>query len=276
MVETAYQKILLLAGLVVLALALRSFANPLLRKAGILVVLGASYLGAFFAFRQHLAGVAAVLAWFFLPWVELLTRIRRLRLPLEKRLEHKTPPPPQRFPTLVTLTEEIEAEGFEYVADTGWQWDSLQQFFRIFYRAKDRLLAMICLNEQNQMGFVHLTIWCRDGDGNTWKTSDYPFSDALQSAPDLTLNRLEPVDRFADLSQAHEGLLAAHHIEVENRIEEDLDQVYRVIEAEVRGQISHNLSRGIIRETGEGMFRYSWRGLFFLWAQVLKDMVKLF
>jgi hypothetical protein len=48
------------------------------------------------------------------------------------------------------------------------------------------------------------------------------------------------------------------------------------MEQEVRGQIDHNLSRGIIRESGAGMFRYSWRGLFFLWTQVLKDMVKLF
>ena len=276
MLETAFQKFLLLAGLAVLALALRSFSNPVLRKAGILVVLAASYLGAYFLFRQHLAGVAAVLAWFFLPWVELLTRIRRLRLPMETRLEHKAPPSPHRFPTLEAFTEEIEAEGFEYVDDTGWQWDSLEQFFRIFYRAKDRLLAMVCLNEQNEMGFVHLTIWCRDRNGRTWKTSDYPFSDALQSAPGLELNRLEPVEDFADLRQAHEGFLQVHQVGVENRIDEDLDQVYRLLEAEVRGQIHHNLTRGIIRESGEGTFRYSWRGLFFLWAQVLKDMVKLF
>ena len=274
--ETVLQKGLLVAGLVVLALALRSFAHSFFRKAGILAVLAASYLGAYFVFRQHLAGVAAVLSWFFLPWVELLTRIRGMRLPLEKKLEHTPPPSPQRFPSLESITEEIEGLDFEYVDDVGWEWDSLEQFFRIFYSAKERLLTMACLNEQNQMGFVHLAISSRDREGNTWKTWDYPFSYALQSSPKLWLNRVEPGGSFADMKEAHLSFLGAHGLQVEDLVEENLEQVNRVIEEEVRGQINHNLSRGIIRKSEGGTFRYSWRGLFFLWTQVLKDMVKLF
>lgn len=276
MVETVYQKILILAGLVVLAVALRSFAHVVLRRAGLLVVLLASYLAAFFLLNHHLAGVAAVLSWFFLPWVELLTRIRGLRLPLEKKLEHKAPPSPQRFPSLDNLTEEIEAQGFEYVDDAGWEWEHLEQFFRIFYHAQDRFLTMACLNQQHEMGFVHLSISCRDRQGNTWKTWDYPFSFGLQSSPQVCLNRVEPVESFEELRQAHQEFLLAHGVELEDLVEEDMEQVHRTLEAEVRGQIHHNLSRGIIRESGGGTFRYSWRGLFFLWTQVLKDMVKLF
>lgn len=276
MVETAFQKILLLTGLIVMALALRSFAHVAMRRAGILVVLAASYLAAYFLFQHHLAGVGAVLVWFFLPWVELLTRIRALRLPLEKKLEHKAPPSPQRFPSLEGLTEEIEEEGFEYVDDAGWEWDRLEQFFRIFYCAKDRLLTTVCLNEQNEMGFVHLAISCRDREGNIWKTWDYPFSYSLQSAPQLWLNRIEPVNSFAELKEAHLEFLMSHGVGLEDLIEEDLDRVHQVMEQEVRGQIDHNLSSGIIRRSGEGTFRYSLRGLFFLWTQVLKDMVKLF
>jgi hypothetical protein len=263
-------------GLLVLALALRSFSNVGLRRAGILALLAASYVGAYFIFRQHLAGIAAVLAWFFLPWVELLTRIRALRLPLEKKLEHMAPPSARRFPGLESLTEDIEEQGFDYVDDAGWEWDKLEQFFRIFYNPKDRLLTMVCLNEQNEIGFVHLTISCRDRQGRTWKTWDYPFSYSLQSSPDLCLNRVEPGGSFADLKQAHLDFLEENGVSPEELIDEDLEQVHGIMEQEVRGQIDHNLTRGIIRKSGEGTFRYSWRGLFFLWTQVLKDMVKLF
>ena len=35
------------------------------------------------------------------------------------------------------------------------------------------------------------------------------------------------------------------------------------------------MHRGIIEPAGEGLFRYSARGMFFLWTQLVKDMVKL-
>jgi hypothetical protein len=42
----------------------------------------------------------------------------------------------------------------------------------------------------------------------------------------------------------------------------------------MRRQVEHNLACGIIRLTGDGHFRYSKRGLIFLWGQYLKDMVR--
>jgi hypothetical protein len=47
------------------------------------------------------------------------------------------------------------------------------------------------------------------------------------------------------------------------------------IEAEMREQVAHNLRSGIIRPDGDTHFRYSPRGLLFLWGQFLKDMVRL-
>jgi hypothetical protein len=38
-------------------------------------------------------------------------------------------------------------------------------------------------------------------------------------------------------------------------------------------QIDHNINVGLIELTGEGEFRYSWRGCFYLWFQMVKDMV---
>jgi len=43
----------------------------------------------------------------------------------------------------------------------------------------------------------------------------------------------------------------------------------------MRKQVEHNLSTGIIRLTGDGNFKYSKRGLLFLWMQFVKDMIRL-
>jgi hypothetical protein len=55
----------------------------------------------------------------------------------------------------------------------------------------------------------------------------------------------------------------------------DPDEIEASIEREIRKQIDHNLAIGIIRLTGNTHFRYSKRGLFFLWGQYIKDMVRL-
>jgi len=64
-----------------------------------------------------------------LPWLEILTRIRALRLPREKRLRPKSPPSSDTFPALSEITREIEDEGFVHVGDAGWDWEDYRQFF---------------------------------------------------------------------------------------------------------------------------------------------------
>jgi len=55
----------------------------------------------------------------------------------------------------------------------------------------------------------------------------------------------------------------------------DPDEVVNQIESDMREQIDHNLQVGLITLTGDGHFRYSLRGLFFLWKQSVKDMIRL-
>jgi hypothetical protein len=85
-------------------------------------------------------------SWLFLPWLEILTRIRTLRLPREKQLRPKSPPSSEIFPNLNEITREIENEGFVHVNDAGWDWADYRQFFRLFYKKEDRAHATICLN----------------------------------------------------------------------------------------------------------------------------------
>ncbi len=73
-------------GVAVLSIALRSFQTSWAQKAGAFGILASTFLAIFFLSGSWLWGIAAALAWLFLPWLEILTRIRALRLPTEKSL----------------------------------------------------------------------------------------------------------------------------------------------------------------------------------------------
>ncbi|HEY2124409.1 MAG TPA: hypothetical protein VGG94_03000, partial [Chthoniobacterales bacterium] len=107
----------------VLSVALRSFQSSFAQKTGALGILVASYLLVYFATGSWLLGLLGALSWLFLPWIEILTRIRALRLPKEKRLRPKTAPSADVFPSLNDITHEIEGAGFVHVNDAGWDWE---------------------------------------------------------------------------------------------------------------------------------------------------------
>ena len=102
--------LLLTLGVAVLSVGLRTFHNSYAQKAGALGILAATFLGFYFATNNWVWGLVAALAWLFLPWLEILTRIRALRLPKEKQLRPKSPPSSDTFPALSEITREIEDE----------------------------------------------------------------------------------------------------------------------------------------------------------------------
>src|SRR2546428_4444160 len=136
-------------GVAMLSVALRSFQSSFSQKAGALGILISSYLAVYFISGSWILGLVAAASWLFLPWLEILTRIRALRLPKEKQLRPKSPPSTDVFPTLNEITREIEAAGFVPVNDAGGDWEDYRQFFRLFYKDEDRAQACICLNEQH-------------------------------------------------------------------------------------------------------------------------------
>src|SRR5437867_6842590 len=81
--------VFLTLGVAVLSVGLRSFQNSYLQKAGALGILVATFLGVYFITGSWIWAVVAAVGWLFLPWLEILTRIRALRLPKEKQLRPK-------------------------------------------------------------------------------------------------------------------------------------------------------------------------------------------
>lgn len=267
---------LIIAGVIVLAVACKTFTHPFYRRLGNLAILAASFLTGYFLSGGNIIwGVIAMFSWFFLPWLEILTRVRNLRLPLDKKLRHRFPPTQEQFPLLGDFTSEVKEEGFEHVDDAGWEWDEMKQFVRFFQHSDKKHQAAIYLNEQTHLVYAYISISSRTADGNTWTTWNYPFSYTMKFAPEFHLNRVIDAHSFLELFDCHESFLLRQGITNEKLIDIDPDNVQTVTENELRNQIDHNLDKGLIRLSGKGTFRYSWRGMFYLWFQSIKDMVKM-
>src|SRR5947207_15850144 len=114
--------VFLTLGVAVLCVGLRTFHNSYAQKAGALGILAATFLAVFFATDHWIWGLVAALAWLFLPWLEILTRIRALRLPKEKQRLPKSPPSSDTFPALSEITRDVEDGGYNYRKLARWEW----------------------------------------------------------------------------------------------------------------------------------------------------------
>jgi hypothetical protein len=267
--------LLLIAAVAVFSAALRSFAHPALQKLGAAGILVTSYLIGWFATGAPAVGAVCAASWLMLPWLEILTRIRKLRLPLEKNLRHRSPPPRESFPALQELTDEIEQERFEYVEDAGWDWEDYQQYFRLFYREGERTQASICLIDQNNIAFYYLSVSSRAKNGTIWTTWNYPFSYSLKPAPGWRVNRLRSDQSFLEMHESHRDWLRRNQVQVEELENLAPDDITKEIQRDLRAQVTHNLAKGVLKQTREGQIRYSWRGMLFIWLQFLRDLVRL-
>jgi len=268
--------VLTVIGVVIIGVALRSCRMRTLRKLGMLVYLVGSGVALYFMTGSVLAGIAGMGAWFLLPWLELLTRVRRLRLPLNNKLQHRFPPNEDHFPNADAMIEALEEAGFEHAKNCGWDWAGASQSYQFYWHPEERCVAAVCFCQQAKITFSFVTFSSRDLNGFMWRTSNYPFAPTLKESPSVWHNQIgcgvETVD----------AMLASHHyfISLHGACHDDLcipdpESVEEDVEQDMRRQIDYNLESGLIRLTGDGHFRYSFKGLFFLWKQFVKDMIRL-
>jgi hypothetical protein len=159
--------------------------------------------------------------------------------------------------------------------DCGWEWDGMHQFFRLFWNPEERAVAAVCLCEQSDVAFAFISITSQDCDGHTWRTTNFPFAPTLRCPPDVRWNHV-PCGRncFHQILRDHRSYLQRAKVTPDRLRVPDPEEIENSIEREMRRQLDHNLNTGIIRLTGDGYFQYSRRGLFFLWMQFIKDMVR--
>jgi hypothetical protein len=267
---------LIVTGLFVLAVAFRSARSNWMRKFGALAFLVASYCLFWFLTGSLWGGLIGVGLWFFLPWVELLTRIRTMRLPLDNRLDHREIPNPSFFPNAIEAGAAMEEDGFEHVSDCGWEWAGMKQFFQLYWHPEEKAVAAVCLCEQSDVAFAFISITSRDEDGGIWRTTNFPFAPTLQCPPKVRWNHV-PCEKscFHQILADHRKYLSRVRVSPDRLLMPDPEDIEVLIEAEMRDQVEHNLKAGIICLTGDRHFCYSRRGLIFLWGQFIKDMIRL-
>lgn len=265
----------LVVGLAVLGMAFRTVAHPIFQKLALLCLFGVSFLIGWLPSGSVAMGFVCLSIWLFLPWLEILTRVRTMRLPMEKTLENKRPPSRELFPDFDELTEEIESNKFEHVEDTGWDWENQVQFFRLFYRAEEKLQAAICSIDQDGVAFFYLSLSTRTTDGKLWTTWNYPFSTALRPSPNLQLNRVTQMCDFVTMIDLHQLFLAKNNVAPASIVALNAETMLEAMQTDLRQQIDHNLSAGVLLPSEEGKVRYSWRGMFYIWCQFIRDFVRL-
>lgn len=268
-------QVLIIIGLLLFAYACRTFHNRWLAKAGWFAVLAATYLSGFFLAGSHVWGALALSLWLLFPWVEIVGRVRKLRFPLHSEVRHRFPPSREVFPDLEQITSEVEEAGFEKADDAGWKWEETDHFVRIFYHPAKKLQATVSVAQQEGFVFSHASLTTRTDDGRTYVTTNYPFSFTMKLAPQQRLQRCDSAEVFEDMLQAHEAFLAKHGVKADQVAGQDPESLHTVLETDLSEQITHNLSAGVIVQEGQDHFRYSWRGCFYLWFQVVKDMIRV-
>ena len=116
----------------VLSLALRSFHNQACFRIGTLGFIATSFLAGWLLGGSMVLGAVFASTWFLLPWLEILTRARRLRLPLHRQLFCEPSPAPTKWALqqlghcnatvrlpLVELTEAGQASVAAALRDSG-------------------------------------------------------------------------------------------------------------------------------------------------------------
>lgn len=267
---------LIVISIFIFGFALRSCKTSTLRKLGALTLLIASGLGFYFASGSILIGIMAAAAWFLLPWVELLTRIRKLRMPLKNHLDERHSSPISEFKNALDYARNLENSGFEHVKNCGWNLGGMDQVYQIYWNAETKSVATLCLCEQSLITFAYLSITTRDISNSTWRTTNFPFSPTLKPKPDIHWNQISCVNDCAKkIILEHNNFLHKQGFIDDDLCIPDPDDITKEIENELNSQIQQNIQQGIIRTTDDGHFRYTTRGLFFLWKQFIKDMVRL-
>jgi len=267
--------LLFFIGLLLFAYACRSFNNRYLAKAGWVAILVASYVGGYGLTGSHTCGWFTVALWFLFPWVEIVGRVRKLRFPIRSEVKHRFPPSRSVFPDLEEISSEMEEAGFEKTDDAGWKWEETDHFIRLFYNGEKKLQSSISVAQQGEFIFSHASITTRTETGLTLVTTNYPFSFTMKTTPQQRMNRCDDAETFEDMLVSHEAFLARSGATSENIQAQDPEQLPIGVQEELSQQIDHNLDAGVIVRADGDHFRYSWRGCFFLWFQVLKDMIRV-
>lgn len=270
-------EIMIIAGAVVLTLAFRAFDHPLARKLAGVSLLGTSFFVGYFLTGEWVIGILFGVSWLFLPWIELLTRVRRTTLPTATDFIPRFTPSGGSFPQLGDWTGDFERLGFERVEDTGWSTESQRHFYRLLYHSGRHVQATICQLQQGPVSVGYLMLLTRHESGVQRITWTYPFSESLVLHPQTEVCIAPDTVGPEDLVMRHDAWIGrvGERVVEDPVVAVDPEALPRLLREDISRQIDHNLRLGLLSKSETGEVHYTLRGLFFLWFQFLRDLVRL-
>ena len=170
-----------------------------------LLFLAATYVAAWTWTDSHVAGLVAVTGWFFLPWLEILTRVRHLRLPLDKALKSGFPPSFDRFPQLREMTGSSRPKGSSRSTTPRSSGRARASSCACFTIRRRTDAGGHLLLEQGNMALAWVSLASRTPDDRIWTTWNYPFSQTMKLPPETHLQAVLEADSFAGLARPASG-----------------------------------------------------------------------
>ena len=159
--------------------------------------------------------------------------------------------------------------------DWGYEWNGAEDFFRLFYDSETRTQAVVCLTEGEVMTHAYAKLISRAPDNQIYTTWNYPFAASLKQSPYDRLHWDRTSDSFDGILSSHQDFLERMNLSSDEIEDQGTSTFIETLSAYQRRIVDHNLSQGVLKPSGEGVCRYTWRGLIFLWMQLVKDMVGL-
>jgi hypothetical protein len=270
-----FSSLLLVLGVAVLGIGLRTFRHPICQRFSVVCLLFTTFLIGYLPTGSWPVGVILVAFWILLPWVEIIGRVRKLRLPMERIFSESAPPRDELFPFLNLLTDEIENQDFALADEVSCQWQNQQQFVRLFHRDSDQSQMSVCLIHQGRVAFCYVSLMTRSRSGQVFLTWTYPFAYSLKFLPSTRVQRVKSDLSIEQICEAHRAMLSKAHLESMDVLPLVPDQMRDLLEQDLKEQIDHNVRTGLLTPAGNREVRYTWRGMFYLWSRFLLDFVRL-
>jgi hypothetical protein len=210
-----------------------------------------------------------------IPLIEILFRVRQLRLPMKRQLRKTAGLPGDTETGLQSVSKEIREQEFCEIDDLAWQHEYFTQYLRLFFHVEKRCQAVFHLHEQGEILMTFVSLTSRLPDGRQYMTWNNPLAHSLKDVPQKHLQRCEDATSFEELLASHEDWLLSHGVKSEDCVALDAEALVERLDIEFAQQLDWNVEQGILEPSGEGFSRYSLRGCMFLYGRSLRDFIRL-
>jgi len=269
--------ILLAIGIIFTGIALRATRKRCYRKISVLLFILATGILCFAFTNSYITAICSMSLWILFPWLELIFLVRKQTFPLEISLKQEALPPQDYFPEASRIKKQFIDHGCTHLKDCSWNWANSLEHYSFFWHNEKKHLIAICHRIQTYVTFCYVTITSQTQDNVTWKSSNFPFKTHLPYCSKTKFNHVTQgkISCPDFMLYSHELFLYDKGIDTDQLSDEKIKDATQFFEREMRKQIDHNLQSGHIILTGDGNFKYSFKGLCFLWVNILRDMYRL-